>query len=274
MGEGTHATGSMAEIIDVTESPEYMPVFASLVREYGAELGINLNFQGFEEELATLPGRYAAPEGCILLAGVDDQIAGCVGLRPLDESTAEIKRMYVKPAFRRRGIARLLADSVLGFAYGLAYRRARLDTLNSMTAARTLYESFGFKEIAAYYHNPIPGVIYYELDFHADARERVSRHAAALGTGRWAVIFTNDDETGMDQVVEIIQQFCAYEDELAVALMNLTHLHGSAIIRRFEQRIDAADLAARIRGYCGSNGIPLRVSLYEIPADRLHAPPA
>jgi putative acetyltransferase len=150
-------------IADVTEKPERMDALRALIREYGAELGVNLNFQGFEEELAALPGCYAAPQGCILAAVDGGALVGSIALRPLDDGIGEIKRMYVKPAHRGQGIARALINRLLDRAAEIGYARLRLDTLESMTAARSLYEGLGFTRVAPYYHNPIPNVAYYEL---------------------------------------------------------------------------------------------------------------
>jgi carbonic anhydrase len=151
------------DIVDVTEQPERMDDVRALFREYADEIGINLDFQGFEAELADLPGCYAAPEGCILLATIDDDIAGCIALRPFDEATAEVKRMYVRPAHRGRGIARKLAGELMTRVKTMGYRRVLLDTLAGMKPARALYSELGFKETEAYYDNPLPDVVYYEL---------------------------------------------------------------------------------------------------------------
>jgi putative acetyltransferase len=150
-------------IIDITDALARMEELRALIREYGAELGINLNFQGFEEELAALPGRYSAPRGCILAAVDGAALTGSIALRPLEGDIGEVKRMYVNPAYRGRGIARALIDKLLERATEIGYARLRLDTLESMTAARTLYEGLGFVRIEPYYFNPIPNVAYYEL---------------------------------------------------------------------------------------------------------------
>lgn len=157
----------MAEIriMDVNEQFERMDDVRALFTEYAREIGIDLGFQGFEQELAELPGCYEAPHGVILLAEADGQLAGCVALRPLEESIAELKRMYVRPAYRGRGIAGRLVDEVISRALQAGYRGIRLDTLATMTAARGLYERLGFARIEPYYHNPLPDVAYYELKF-------------------------------------------------------------------------------------------------------------
>lgn len=135
-----------------------------IFREYAASLTIDLCFQGFEQELATLPGDYAAPRGALLLALVDGQVAGCCALRPLDNTdypnACEMKRLYVRPAFRGLGLGRQLAQTILDAAQLYAYDHVLLDTLNEMEAARTLYEDLGFVEVPPYYHNPIAGAHY------------------------------------------------------------------------------------------------------------------
>lgn len=139
-----------------------------IFREYAAGLGIDLCFQNFEEELATLPGEYAAPRGALLLARVDGALAGCCALRPLDSAdypnAAEMKRLYVRKAFRGFGLGRQLAEAVLDIARQAGYDCVLLDTLDDMEAARALYEDLGFEDIPPYYHNPIPGAHYLKAD--------------------------------------------------------------------------------------------------------------
>jgi ribosomal protein S18 acetylase RimI-like enzyme len=151
------------KVIDIARDSHRTEEARALFREYGAELGINLNFQGFEEELAGLPGRYAPPAGCLLFAEDGEHVLGCIALRQLEPGLGEVKRMYVRPAHRGRGVARALIERLLDFAVEAGYARLRLDTLESMTAARNLYEGLGFTRIDPYYHNPIPNVAYYEL---------------------------------------------------------------------------------------------------------------
>ena len=133
-------------------------------REYATWLGVNLAFQGdFEQEVAGLPGKYAPPAGRLLVARGDKGLAGTVALRPLEEGVCEMKRLFVREAYRRQGVGRRLVDRILDEARGIGYRCMRLDTLASMTEAVTLYRSFGFQVIPAYYHNPLPNVVYFEL---------------------------------------------------------------------------------------------------------------
>ncbi len=144
----------------------------TLFEEYAAWLDVDLCFQGFAQELATLPGAYAQPLGCLLLASPKapaDAAAGCIALRPIDAdgmpaaSVAEVKRLYVKPAARGTGMGSRLARRLFDEARSIGYRELKLDTLDWMTDARALYARFGFRECAPYYHNPLPGVVYMSL---------------------------------------------------------------------------------------------------------------
>ncbi len=136
-----------------------------LFREYEAWLEIDLCFQGFEKELAELPGKYASPEGRLLLAVQNGRPAGCVALRKIGEGTCEIKRLFLRPEFRGQGLGRRLAEAIIQEARQIGYERMRLDTLPpKMNDAIGLYRSLGFKEIEPYYDNPVPGAKFMELD--------------------------------------------------------------------------------------------------------------
>jgi ribosomal protein S18 acetylase RimI-like enzyme len=145
--------------------PEHLAAVRSLFQEYAASIGIDLCFQGFADELANLPGSYAPQRGRLMVAWVDDAAAGCVGLRPLDDGVCELKRMYVRPAFRGQGLGKRLAETIIAEARQIGYRCMRLDTLPSMTAATRLYGSLGFVRRNAYYDTPLPDTIFMELHY-------------------------------------------------------------------------------------------------------------
>ena len=146
------------------ESPEQLEQVRKLWREYSLWLEVDLCFQNFEQELAELPGRYAPPEGRLLLAVSDDRLAGCIALRKIAEGTCEMKRLYVRSEFRGQGIGRQLTARLIEEARAIGYARMRLDTLPSkMKEAEAVYRSIGFTEIEPYYHNPIAGAVYLEL---------------------------------------------------------------------------------------------------------------
>lgn len=145
--------------------PDDLATARELFVEYGESLGFSLCFQGFDEELATLPGKYAAPGGVILLAKEREGPAGCVALRPGEQPGAcEMKRLFVRDAFRGRRLGRALAEGVIAEARALGYRRMVLDTLDTMTAALSLYGSLGFREVPPYIFNPLPNAVYLGLD--------------------------------------------------------------------------------------------------------------
>jgi GNAT superfamily N-acetyltransferase len=146
------------------DTPELIAATREVFREYAHSLDVDLCFQNFEAELASLPGDYARPGGHLLLAFVDGALAGCGGLRGLSDTdyanACEMKRLYVRPAFRRFGLGRVLAQALLDEAQQIGYTEVLLDTLDDMEAARGLYASLGFEEIPPYYYNPIPGAHY------------------------------------------------------------------------------------------------------------------
>ena len=154
--------------LQAPDSPALLDATRELFTEYAQALGIDLCFQNFDAELAGLPGDYAAPQGCLLLAFVDGELAGCAGFRPLGDvdyaNACEMKRLYVRRAFRRFGLGRLLTQALIDGAVQAGYSVMLLDTLDDMEAARGLYESLGFVEVPPYYFNPIPGAHYLKVE--------------------------------------------------------------------------------------------------------------
>ena len=153
------------------ETAEQLSAVRDLFREYAASLAVDLCFQNFQSELAALPGEYAAPGGALLLVLVDDAPAGCVAMRPLPESdhtnACEMKRLYVRRAFRRFGLGRRLTQELMDRATQAGHSCMLLDTLDDMESARELYASLGFEEIPPYYFNPIPGAHYLKVELDA-----------------------------------------------------------------------------------------------------------
>jgi ribosomal protein S18 acetylase RimI-like enzyme len=156
------------------DDAEALAAAREILREYAETLGIDLCFQNFEAELAGLPGEYAPPGGALLLAWVDGELAGCGALRPLPDvdyaNACEMKRLYVRRAFRRFGLGRALAVALMDAATQAGYSAMLLDTLDDMEAARELYTSLGFEAIPPYYFNPIPGAHYLKADLQATTK--------------------------------------------------------------------------------------------------------
>ena len=164
--------GQMATKIHITraQSPDQIDEVRRLFREYERFLGVDLCFQSFEEELAGLPGKYGPPDGVLLMAMDGRQSAGCVALRKVEDGVCEMKRLYLKPQYRGQGLGRRLAERIVGEAVALGYRVMRLDTLDKLKEAMGLYEAMGFRRRDPYYGNPLPGVVYWELELGSDAR--------------------------------------------------------------------------------------------------------
>jgi putative acetyltransferase len=146
------------------ESPAQLAEVRALFLEYAQSLSFSLCFQGFDQELAGLPGDHAPPAGGLLLAAYQGEAAGCVALHRLEKETCEMKRLYLRPKFRGQGMGRALAETVVARARSLGYRRMRLDTVEpAMQDAVVLYRQLGFEEIGSYRLNPVAGAVYMEL---------------------------------------------------------------------------------------------------------------
>jgi putative acetyltransferase len=146
-------------------APAQIAQARELFLEYAQSLGFSLCFQNFDQELAELPGSYAPPEGRLLLAEYDGQVAGCIALHKLEADICEMKRLYVRPQFRGKGLGRILIDRVIAEGRQMGYQRMRLDTVEPiMGDAVAMYRKIGFGEIPPYCNNPMPGALYMELD--------------------------------------------------------------------------------------------------------------
>jgi len=151
--------------ITAATTPDDIAAVRRLFLAYAQSLEFSLCFQGFDEELAGLPGKYASEaRGALLLAKVNGQAVGVVGLRDLGDGIAEMKRLYIDPAGRGHNFGRALTDAVLTEARRFGYRALRLDTFPSMVAANRIYDALGFRDIPPYYDNPLPGARYRELE--------------------------------------------------------------------------------------------------------------
>jgi ribosomal protein S18 acetylase RimI-like enzyme len=156
----------IAMTIRISEArwPQDRAAVEAIFREYVASLAEDISFQDFEAEFAGLPGKYARPTGVVLLAREGEEVAGAIACRMAEPGVAEMKRLYVRPAFRGRGLARDLANELIADARSQGYRTMLLDTLASMTSARALYRDLGFVPVQPYYDNPLPGVMYMALE--------------------------------------------------------------------------------------------------------------
>ena len=153
-------------LIDVV-GPGQLAETRNLFLEYADSLGFDLCFQNFDEELARLPGEYAPPGGRLILAEVDGAPAGCIAMKRIDSRTCEMKRLYVRPAFRSHGLGRQLSAHLIEEARRAGYEAMRLDTVPALDHAIALYRNLGFKEIPPYRVNPIPGALYMELELNS-----------------------------------------------------------------------------------------------------------
>lgn len=152
--------------VEITEAHGHLDEVRALFSEYATSLEIDLSYQNFSEELSGLPGKYAIPDGRLFVALVDGQTAGCIALRRFDETRAEMKRLYVRPAFRGFHLGRLLAERAIDAARSAGYKAVLLDTLSTMNTAKQLYRELGFVEIEPYYDSPIHGTTFLQLSLH------------------------------------------------------------------------------------------------------------
>ena len=159
------ASPDMLKVGEVTSLDDLHHV-QQLFAEYAASLGIDLGFQGFAEELRSLPGNYARPDGRLLIASQEREVVGCVALRRIDRDVCEMKRLYVRPQFRTIGVGRMLAQRLIEEAREIGYQCMRLDSLPMMAGAITLYRRLGFKVISPYYDNPVEGAVFLELQLN------------------------------------------------------------------------------------------------------------
>ena len=151
-----------------------MDAVRELFRDYQRFLAVDLCFQGFEEEVATLPGRYAPPNGRLLLTLEGTDAAGCVALRALDDGACEMKRLFIRPAYRGQGLGRLLAMHIINEATALGYNVMRLNTLDTLESAMRMYAGLGFQRRMPYYTNPLPGIVYWERALQTRCYDPVS----------------------------------------------------------------------------------------------------
>jgi len=135
----------------------------TLFKEYHKMLGVDLCFQDFEDELKTLPGKYAQPDGRLYVITLENKLAGCIGLRRYDETRCEMKRLFVRPQFRGLRLGQILAEKIIQDAKDIGYKEMVLDTLSSLESAVYMYRKMGFEEVEPYYDNPLKDVIYFEL---------------------------------------------------------------------------------------------------------------
>lgn len=156
-------SGASGIRIEPADQPRDLRAVRRLLEEYGPSLAIDLEYQSFAEELRTLPGRYAPPQGSLLLARQGARAVGCVALRALSSVDCEMKRLYVRPAFRRHGLGRALVERIVAEAQRIGYRRMLLDSLPTMTDAMKLYRSIGFRDTAPYTQSPVPGTVFLEM---------------------------------------------------------------------------------------------------------------
>lgn len=153
----------MLKLIAV-ETEKHLEIIRKLFREYEDFLGFHLCFQDFEKEMAMLPGKYAPPDGRLIIAEYNSEVAGCIAIKKIGEDVCEMKRLYVRPKFRGLKIGRKLAEKIIVEAKTIGYKKMRLDTLKRLKEALSLYRSMGFTEIQPYVYNPLEDVVYMQLE--------------------------------------------------------------------------------------------------------------
>jgi ribosomal protein S18 acetylase RimI-like enzyme len=161
--------------LNQADGPEGIATARELFREYAEAIGTDLEYQGFTTELAALPAPYVPPRGALLIAQTAGDVAGCVALRPIDDDTGEMKRLYVRPAHRKSGLGGRLVEAVIDTARGIGYRELRLDTLPTMVPAQALYRRLGFVEIAPYNTAHLPGTRFFALALSGNGAARSAR---------------------------------------------------------------------------------------------------
>lgn len=159
----------LLDVIAEADSEHVRLLFRAYAAEFVDLLSSSLERQGFEDEVAGLPGKYAPPEGALVLATHDGEPAGCVALRPLGEGLCEMKRLYVPHAYRGQGVGKMLVEAILVRAREMGYERMRLDTVPGLVDALRLYRRFGFVEIPPYSEQAAPGTIFLEASLRTDA---------------------------------------------------------------------------------------------------------
>ena len=148
--------------INVIPAYDQLDEVRDLFQEYQKSLGIDLCFQNYDEELKSLPGKYAQPDGRLYLITIEEEIAGCIALRRFDETRCEMKRLYIRPKYRGHHCGQILVDKVIQEAKMIGYEEMVLDTLSSLTSAVSLYKRNGFIEVDSYYDNPLKDVLYFK----------------------------------------------------------------------------------------------------------------
>lgn len=239
------------ELLWVTKKPEDLEIIRVLFREYQSELGVDLCFQGFEEELASLPGKYMLPKGGLLLAKLSngDPIA-CAAFRPLDGAMCELKRFFIRPHYRGQGVADQLLEKILLQAKKSGYGEAKLDTLERLVAARKFYERNGFERCEPYYPNPEPDVLYFSRSIVPNAPESLwpfidlKGMLTAMPSGKGS---TETYQLALDYLLEGFELDCEYTEREVNETLRLRHtFNDPALLRR--ELVDRGSLSRDASG--------------------------